>query len=439
MKSIKTLSENTKYKALFSDMTPMECILICIPFTMSIISIPSTISSLIIGESSNNIFAYVFTALVFIFGLGILFLLGIRWRIIYFGILLGLGVFLIVFLGKPLEYYPTSDRDSAIRVGIEAILNGEFPYYSKTDLGNAISPLPFTFISYLPVYLITGGHTFFMNIIILCLFCIVLFYNCVDSEKSNLVLPIISFIILSDWFLLETAINSDALNSGLILCMILFLLPDKLPKQKKILKYLSIVPEKPKRIDKKIIIFTIAFGCLLAMRTYIWLIGIVVFFYILKTYGFKNSMFLGLLSICIFLAWILPFMLQDINYFLNVCPMGINSSKFTEWRPYDSIHPIGYFILYLLNTFLTFGATNSIIITVFIVLFSLLLGLIKLENKLHLLLIMTFCYLIFLFFYLFGIFYSIIGDYVSIAVIPFIFAFLYCDMETKSKEKKLNQ
>ena len=63
-----------------------------------------------------------------------------------------------------------------------------------------------------------------------------------------------------------------------------------------------------------------------------------------------------------------------------------------------------------------------------------MLGLIKLDNKLHLLLIMTFSYLIFLFFYLFGIFYSIIGDYVSIAVIPFIFAFLYIEIEDNKKE-----
>lgn len=65
-----------------------------------------------------------------------------------------------------------------------------------------------------------------------------------------------------------------------------------------------------------------------------------------------------------------------------------------------------------------------------------MLGLVKLENKAHLLFNITICYLFFLCFYLFEIYYDIIRDYISIAMIPFVFVFLYYNIETKRKESK---
>jgi len=82
-----------------------------------------------------------------------------------------------------------------------------------------------------------------------------------------------------------------------------------------------------------------------------------------------------------------------------------------------------------LNTFLSYGQLNSIIISSLIILISLLLGLINCKNKFHLFLIISICYLIFLFFYFFVPFYGIIQDYVSIPVIPFIFSFLYVNIK----------
>lgn len=435
MEFLKNKFKSKKVEALFKDITPIEYLLICIPFLISIISIPSTISNLYGGKTSNYQFLFVFVALVFIIVLSFFFLIGLRQRIIYFVIMLAFGISLNIFLGTPWAYNYTAGRDSAIRVGIEAILRGEFPYYSRTSLGNRPSPLPFTFIFYLPIYLITGGHTAYMNIIIISIFCIVLIYNFVDTERDYLILPIMAFIIFSDWFFLEAATNSDVINSILIFCMILFLIPDEISEQKNYLRFL-LIPEKPKKIDKKIIIFAILFGCLLAMRIYFWLVGIIVALYIFKIYGLKNTIYLGLLSISVSLAWILPFMLQDINYFLNVSPLGTNSGKFSRWRSYSSIHPIGHFFLAFLNTFLNFGSLNAIIIVCIIFLISFLLGLIKCENKFHLLLIIAFCYFVFLFFYLFGYYYTLIGDYLSIAAVPFIFSFLYIDIETKKKREE---
>ncbi len=430
--------ENKKFKALFREITPTEYILICVPFLTSFVSIPETISSLSPIGSTANTYAFIFVALMLILFLSLLYLIGIRWRIVYFGILMIFALGLIIFIGRPLDYYMTADRDSAIRVAIEAILNGKNPYKAKTNLGNYPTPLPFTFILYLPVYLITGGHTFFMNIIVLCAFCILLFYKFIDTDQDKLILPIIAFIIFSDWYFLETALNSDLLNSILILCMILFLLPDEIPKQTKFLNFLKIIPENPKSINKQIVIFAILLGCLFAMRVFFWLIGFIIALYVLKIYGFKNTFYLALISIIVFLIWILPFMFMDIDHFFNVAPFGSNSDKFSKWRSYDSIHPIGYLTLTFLKTVLIYGPLNAPIITIIIIISSLILGLINCENKLHLLIIITFCFLLLLFFYFHGHFFGIFRDYVSIAAIPFIFSFLYVNIENKKQNEGIS-
>lgn len=427
MKKMLTNIKNDKIKALFRNITPMEYILICVPFTITMTST---------RDVSQSPFGFVILALAIILGLGVLFLLGLRWRIVYFGILLFLSLFLIVFLGKPFEYWLMADRDSAIRVGIEAILNGENPFKAKTNLGQPPSPLPFTYLFYLPVYLLTNGHPFFMNIIIMAIFCVVSFYKFMDTKRDYLILPIISFIIFSDYFFIEVVMQSDLINVALILCLVLFLLPDEIPEQKKIFKFFKLIPEEPKKINKNSILFAIFFGCLLAMRTNFWLIGIIILLYVFKIYGLKNTFYLGLLTIAVFLVWMLPFMLQDLDYFIYVNPLGHDAYKFYPWRDYDTIEPFGYFILDFLNLFLNYGELNVIIISCFIIICSLLFGLIKCENRFHLLLIIAFCYFAFLFFYFFGPYFRIVRDYVSIAAIPLVFSFLYTDLE--KNETKIN-
>ncbi len=429
MKELKTRFKSEKINAFFREITPIEYLLMCLPFLFSLVSIPAAISLLTDDELGILVFIFILVALSFTFILGILFLAGVKWRIIYFIILIIFGNVIILFLGKPWEYYLTAGRDSAIRVGIEAILQGKFPYYSKTYLGNYLTPLPFTFILYLPIYLITGGYTFYMNMIIFSCFCITLLYKFINTERDYLIIPIIAFIIFSDWFFLETATNSDLINTGLILGMSLFLLPDNITEQKKIMNFLKIFPIKARKIDKRIIVFATLFGFLLAMRILVWIIGIIILLYILKIYGLKNTFYLSLITISVFLVCILPFMLQDIHYFLTISPLGTNSRHFANWRPYNSIHPFGYIILDFLNKFLNYGRLNGIFIACIIIGISFLLGITKCENKLHLTIIISLVYILFLMFYLFSASYSIIMDYISLVGIPFIMSFLYIDFK----------
>lgn len=415
----------SKSKSFFKDITPIEVILICIPFMISFISNK--------GISAST-YDFTFVALVFTLVFGLLYMVGIRGRFIFFGILLSFAILLNFVLGRPFEYYLSCDRDSAIRVGIEAILNGEFPYYAKTDLGHTPSPLPFTFILYLPIYLITGGYTFPMNLVVIILFCILLFTKYADTDQAYLVLPIISFIIFSDYYFLETGMNSDVVNVCFILCMSLFLLPDQIQEPKLLLKFINFSPKEPKKIDKKIIFFTIIFGCLLAMRSFLWIIGIIIVLYVFKIYGLKNTLYLASITIGVFLICMLPFMLQDINYFLNVSPIAQNSLKFANWRDYDTVPTSGYIFLDFLNALFNNGSFNGIIISIIIIVISILLGLIRCENKFHLVFIIAICFLIFLFFYFWSHHYSITRDYVSIAAIPFVFSLLFINFETLRKE-----
>jgi len=129
---------------------------------------------------------------------------------------------------------------------------------------------------------------------------------------------------------------------------------------------------------------------------------------------------------------------MDIDHFFNVVPFGSNANKFSRWRSYDSIHPIGYLTLTFLKTVLIYGPLNGPIIAGIIIISSLILGLINCENKLHLLIIITFCFLMLLFFYFHGYLFRIFRDYVSIAAIPFIFSLLYVNIENKKQDEEFS-
>lgn len=419
--------KNEKIKSLLGDIRPIEYLLICIPIVLTMYT-----NQMVRDVSAAGLIT---VNLVFFLGLGILFFVGIRYRIIYFCMLLYFIVSLLLIIGRPWEYASSCDRDSAIKVGIEAIINGQNPFKAVTDLGHNPTPLPFTYFLYMPIYFLSNGYVTYMSIVIFIVFSLVILYKFLDTPQNYLILPIISFILFADWFYLETYFNMDMVNTGFLLCIILLILPDKIPKQKTIIKFLKIIPEKPLKIDKQAIVFSILFGCLMAMRIHFWIIGPIVILYVLKNYGFKNTILLSLLIIGVFLSWVLPFALQDLEFFMFVNPIAHNANKFSRWRDYDTLPSNVHFILDILNKILIYGKFNGIIISVFIVLVSIILSFIKFNNKFHLLLIIAFCNFIFLFFYFFGPLWGITRDYMSIPAIPFIFSFFYASFDEKNKEK----
>ncbi|MHA1273260.1 MAG: hypothetical protein ACTSQS_07475 [Promethearchaeota archaeon] len=417
------IKNSDKFKALKKELTPTELILIFIPFLISLVS-----SKFV----TRNLFSFTFLGLSLMICSIILYLAGIKKRVIYFAILLSIACIIMFVVGNPFVYWTKSDRDEEIRNCIEAIFRGENPYYTMSSLGLRPSNLPFSYFLYMPIYLITNGHTFFMALITIVFFYIFIFYKFIDSENDKIILPIISFITFSDFFFLEMVMQSDLLTIQILFCLCLFILPDKIPEQKILFKYIKLTPHEPLPINKKVLSFSILFGSLLAARMHLWLIGVIVFLYILKIYGFKNTIILSIISISCFLAWILPFMLMDIDWFINVAPIGHNC-KMSNWRDDELIFP-GNIIVTILKSTLNYGMTNCIIITIFIIFITIILGLIQCKNKFHLFLIIASAFLFFLFFYLFISTYNVlIRDYVSLAGIPLIIAFLFSKLEFKEE------
>ncbi len=76
--------------------TSFKLILICIPLTISIVTT---------RDISLSNFGFVITALIFIFGLTTLFLIGIKCSFIYYIINFSYGIFIILYLGKFWEYW----------------------------------------------------------------------------------------------------------------------------------------------------------------------------------------------------------------------------------------------------------------------------------------------------------------------------------------------
>ena len=53
-----------------------------------------------------------------------------------------------------------SDRDDALNIAVQALLNGHYPYYIRTYLGNPISPLPGGIILAMPFVVILGNSAY---------------------------------------------------------------------------------------------------------------------------------------------------------------------------------------------------------------------------------------------------------------------------------------
>ena len=112
-----------------------------------------------------------------------------------------------------------SDRDDAIKLGIDAILRGSDPYLEKTYFGNSISNLPGTFLLYLPVYAITQS-TLFTQIFMIALS--LLFLNGYNKRVSTGTVFLLS---ISPWFWQDWLTGGDFVITSLlaISCLTVYL------------------------------------------------------------------------------------------------------------------------------------------------------------------------------------------------------------------------
>ena len=134
--------ENEKVKAFFSKISPLEYLLMCLPFSLSYI--------ISFGR-------FPLTIAIFMILLSFFYLFGLRWRIFYFCILLYLAIFTFFNIGtSKIDFWLWTDQNSVVRTGIETLLRGGEIFKKKTPNGWYLTPLPFTYFFYLPVYLLVN-------------------------------------------------------------------------------------------------------------------------------------------------------------------------------------------------------------------------------------------------------------------------------------------
>lgn len=104
-----------------------------------------------------------------------------------------------------------SDNDEALTIATTELLQGRYPYYPRTYLGNPISPLPGSLLLAVPFVLLGNGA--YQNFFWLVIFALILNRYLGDSRKTLLLLWIT--LLLSPSVLHQLIIGSDYIANSL--------------------------------------------------------------------------------------------------------------------------------------------------------------------------------------------------------------------------------
>ncbi|MEJ2211348.1 MAG: hypothetical protein P8129_20230, partial [Anaerolineae bacterium] len=125
--------------------------------------------------------------------------------------ILFLGLVLIFGLVYPLEtagrFSLGSDRDEALNIAAHRLLAGQYPYYERTPLGGAITPLPGAILLSLPFVLL--GNSAYQNLFWLLVF----LYATTRYLKDRVAALILLYIALA----LSPAIQYEFISGGDVL------------------------------------------------------------------------------------------------------------------------------------------------------------------------------------------------------------------------------
>lgn len=109
-----------------------------------------------------------------------------------------------------------SDGDDALDVAAAALMQGQYPYYPRTYLGNPISPLPGSVLLAAPFVAILGGSAF-QNLLWLVLFFITVCVALRSAGQALLLLWVM--LLLSPALLHALAIGSDYIANGVFVLL----------------------------------------------------------------------------------------------------------------------------------------------------------------------------------------------------------------------------
>lgn len=109
-----------------------------------------------------------------------------------------------------------SDGDDALDVAASALLQGQYPYYPRTYLGNPISPLPGAVLLATPFVAILGGSAY-QNLFWLILFFVTVGVALRSAGRALLLLWVM--LLLSPALLHSLAIGSDYIANGIFVLL----------------------------------------------------------------------------------------------------------------------------------------------------------------------------------------------------------------------------
>lgn len=109
-----------------------------------------------------------------------------------------------------------SDRDDAINIGVSRLINGKYPYYATTYLGNPLSPLPGAFLLASP-FVILLGNSAYQNLFWLPIF-FLLSRSLLRNEPANLVLMVVT--LLACPMIMHEVVHGGDLLSNSIYCLV---------------------------------------------------------------------------------------------------------------------------------------------------------------------------------------------------------------------------
>jgi len=128
-------------------------------------------------------------------------------------------IFAVLFhLSHSRKFGVGSDRDDALRAAAAELVHGHFPYYARTYLGNAITPLPGAVILATPFYLL--GNVALQNCVWLAL--LLWFGTIYFRERSTALMLVVLVFGTATVNLDDFVVGGDYLINGIYVAIALF-------------------------------------------------------------------------------------------------------------------------------------------------------------------------------------------------------------------------
>lgn len=184
-----------------------------------------------------------------------------------------------------------SDRDEALDIATTVLLNADYPYHLKTYLGNAITPMPGTLPLSIPFVLL--GNSAYQN-----LFWLVVFFFVVRTYMTHRALLLLCVILgLSPLVLQEYVTGGDLLaNTLYVLVFAIWTVGASL---------------RSGSSGWKILLPAVLFGIALSSRVIFWPVAPVVFFALVRNFGWKPAVKYMAVAGAVFVGVTVPFYLYD--------------------------------------------------------------------------------------------------------------------------------